>query len=134
MMRKCKEVCDILYDWWHIGVNKNQELSCWALQIPPTTIVFNKGKKGERYASITVLTFVNFQARQAFLNMCMSWSSPSTWKDETETKSKIRTAPSSPDFQRQLEVPLRTVHKLLNTKFHNLVFITLWKFFTVMYP
>jgi hypothetical protein len=134
MMRKSQGVTDVLLQWWNYDTQKNPELICWALQVPPTTIVFNKGSKKERYAAITVLTFVNFQARQGFLNTYMTYSPQFTWKDGTETKAKIRTAPSSPDFQRQLEVPLRTVHRLLNTKFDKMQFVTLWKSLTVMYP
>ena len=134
MMRKSQGVTDVLIQWWNYDTHKNPELICWALQVPPTTIVFNRGSKKERYASITVLTFVNFQARQGFLNTYMSYSPQFTWADQTESKAKIRTAPSSPDFQRQLEVPLRTVHRLLNTKFDKMQFVTLWKSLTVMYP
>jgi len=135
MCREVRGLKDLLREWYKYNVDNSPELITHVLQVPPTTLVFRRGQN-VRYGAITILTFTNFDARQEFLNVFMGWQPHFEWSDQHRTSNKIRSAPASPDFQRQLEVPLRTVHKVLNTapNTKGMQFITLWKSLTVMQP
>jgi len=135
MCREVRGLKDLLREWYKYNVDNSPELITHILQVPPTTLVFRRGQH-VRYGAITILTFTNFDARQEFLNVFMGWQPHFEWSDQHRTSNKIRSAPASPDFQRQLEVPLRTVHKVLNTAptTKGMQFITLWKSLTVMEP
>ena len=136
MCRECKDLKKLLMEWYKYDVDDKQELITHILQVPPTTLSFKQRFGQIKYGPITILTFTNFDARQAFLNTYMGWQPHYEWSDNQRTNNKIRSAPASPDFQRQLEVPLRTVHKVLNTapRTKGKQFITLWKTLTVMEP
>jgi hypothetical protein len=136
MCRECKGLCSLLFKWYKYEVDKDPTTITHILQVPPTTLSYPRrfGQKG--YSPITILTFTNFDARQEYLNTFMGWQPAFEWSDGTRTDKRIRSAPASPDFQRQLEVPLRTIHKVLNNapNTKGKQFITLWKSLTVMTP
>ncbi len=119
-------------DWGGYDIDKDNKDVVWVLQTPPLTC----RKQKENYAPVAILTFVNFPARQAFMNTFAGWTPTFYRSDGSVTTKKIRSAPAGLDFQRQLEVPLRTVHKLLNihkdTKGKQ--FISLWWALTAMEP
>jgi len=136
MCREVETLRKLLFTWYAYDVDKDPTLITHILQIPPTTLSY-PGRNGyPRFSPITILTFTNFDARQEFLKTYMGWQPEFEWSNGHRTDKKIRTAPASPDFQRQLEVPLRTVHKVLNTAptTKGKQFVTLWKTLTVMEP
>ena len=136
MCREAPGLAKLLFQWYKYDVQNDPTTITHILQVPPTTLSYGGRFGVPRYSPITILTFTNFDARQDFLKTFMGWQPSFEWSNGQRTDKKIRSAPASPDFQRQLEVPLRTIHKVLNTapNTKGQQFVTLWKTLTVMQP
>lgn len=105
-----------------------------ALSIDPVTPPSATGG----HSGITILHFKAWEVRQSFLEAFGGTSgAPLYWDPNTPVPNKhIRCTPSSPQFQRKLESPLRVVLQVLNQDPHhpNPQLTILWKTLTVMDP
>ena len=104
-----------------------------ALSMDPVTPPASNGHSG-----VTILHFKAWDVRQAFLdNFGGTSGTPLYWDPTSPVPNKhIRCSPSSPQFQRKLEAPLRVILQALNQdRAHpNPQLTILWKTLTVMSP
>lgn len=104
-----------------------------ALSLDPVTPPSTTG-----YSGITILHFKAWDVRQAFLEAHgRSSGAPLYWDPTSPVPNKhIRCTPSSPQFQRKLEAPLRVVLQVINQdpQHPNPQLTILWKTLTVMEP
>ena len=104
-----------------------------ALSMDPVTPPASNGHSG-----VTILHFKAWDVRQAFLDHFGGTSgTPLYWDPTTPVPNKhIRCSPSSPQFQRKLEAPLRVILQALNQDRANPnpQLTILWKTLTVMSP
>ena len=83
-----------------------------ALSVEPVTVPNGK----EWYSGMTLLTFKAFELRSAFLEKYGGSSGTPLYSDPTTpiTGKHIRVSPSSPQWQRKLEAPIRVLLQVLN--------------------
>ena len=90
------------------------------------------------WSAMTMLHFKSFDMRSAFLEKYGgSGGTPIYTDDHTAIPNKhVRVSPSSPQWQRKLEAPLRVILACLNehSEFHGKAFTILWKTLTIMAP
>ncbi|CAE7037861.1 unnamed protein product [Symbiodinium sp. CCMP2592] len=101
----------------------------------PTTIPAKDGF----FSTMTLLTFKSWDTRQAFIQRYGGSSGVPVYKDEaTPVHGKhVRVAPSSPQWQRKLEAPLRIVMGCINKHPDHAAqtkLTILWKSLTIMAP
>ncbi|CAE7328939.1 unnamed protein product, partial [Symbiodinium sp. CCMP2456] len=118
--------------------NATDSCNLWylsALQVDPGTPPAGEGK----WSSATTLLFKSWDLRRAFMGVYSSGGTP-LWRDGAAVKGyHVRCAPSSPQFQRKLELPLRVILNLYST-YKELQGTTpgqltiLWRTLTMMAP
>ena len=94
--------------------NATDSCNLWylsALQVDPSTPPAGEGK----WSTATTLLFKAWDLRRAFMGVYSSGGTP-VWRDGAPVRGyHVRCAPSSPQFQRKLELPLRVILKLYST-------------------
>ena len=105
-----------------------------ALSVEPVTVPNGK----EWYSGMTLLTFKAFELRSAFLEKYGGSSGTPLYSDPTTpiTGKHIRVSPSSPQWQRKLEAPIRVLLQVLNKHADHTgkSLVILWKTLTLMEP
>ena len=94
--------------------NATDSCNLWylsALQVDPSTPPAGEGK----WSSATTLLFKAWDLRRAFMGVYSSGGTP-VWREGAPVRGyHVKCAPSSPQFQRKLELPLRVILKLYST-------------------
>ena len=107
-------------------------LNC--LQSDPSTPPAGEG----RWSAITILSFKSWDLRSAFMEAHGGATGIPLYRDErTPIRGHhIRATPSSPQFQRKLELPIRVILHVLNNvdDAQSNQVVILWKTLTVMSP
>ena len=105
-----------------------------ALSVEPVTVPNGR----EWFSGMTLLTFKAFDLRSAFLEKYGGTGGTPLYTDESTpiTGKHIRVSPSSPQWQRKLEAPIRVLLQVLNKhQDHTGKSLTiLWKTLTLMEP
>ena len=116
----------------HTATEGNRWLN--ALSVKPVTVPNGK----EWYSGMTLLTFKAFELRSAFLEKYGGSSGTPLYSDSTTpiTGKHIRVSPSSPQWQRKLEAPIRVLLQVLNKHADHTgkSLVILWKTLTLMEP
>ena len=90
------------------------------------------------YSTMTTLLFKSWDTRQAFMSKFGGQTGVPLWRDSQTavTGKHIRTTPSSPQYQRKLELPLRVILDIINTApaLQGQQVVILWKTLTIMQP
>ena len=104
-----------------------------ALQSDPSTPPSGKG-----WSNITILNFKSWDLRKEFMSYFGGSGGSPYWKDSSThlRGHHIRATPSSPQFQRKLEAPLRVVLSVINKSNPRgpPQMTILWKTLTIMSP
>ena len=94
--------------------NASDSCTLWyfsALQTDPSTPPAGEGK----WSGVTTLLFRSWDLRKAFMAVHGGGSGVPLWKDGAPVKGyHIRATPSSPQFQRKLELPVRVLLRMYN--------------------
>ncbi|CAE7421778.1 unnamed protein product [Symbiodinium natans] len=92
----------------------------------------------QKWSSVTLLSFKSWDLRKAFMEAYGGTQGTPLYKDARTPvpRHHIRATPSSPQFQRKLEIPIRVLLQALNLKEETepRQVVILWKTLTVMSP
>ena len=136
MLQQAPKIRTFLEARGHLTDHNAQETHRWfnVFAVEPVTVPQGDGF----WSAMTMLHFKSFDLRSAFLEKFGgSGGTPIYSDDHTAIPNKhVRVSPSSPQWQRKLEAPLRVILACLNEheEYHGKTFTILWKTLTIMAP
>ncbi|OLP95096.1 hypothetical protein AK812_SmicGene22815 [Symbiodinium microadriaticum] len=136
MLQQVPKIRTFLEARGHLTDHNAQETHRWfnVFAVEPVTVPQGDGF----WSAMTMLHFKSFDLRSAFLEKFGgSGGTPIYSDDQTAIPNKhVRVSPSSPQWQRKLEAPLRVILACLNEheEYHGKTFTILWKTLTIMAP
>ena len=136
MLGQVEEVKQFLFQRQYNASDECQLYYLSALQMDPSTPPAGETK----WSTVTTILFKSWDLRRAYMNTFGGGKGTPLWKDGKAVQGfHIRSTPSSPQFQRKLELPIRVVLYLLN-KHAEMQATTpeplsiLWRTLTIMSP
>ena len=135
MLSQCPKIVTFLQDRaYNTDHSANLMVFLNVLAVEPTTDPQQAGF----YSTMTLLTFKSWQTRSAFLERFGGSDGTPLYTSETTPQPghHIRVSPSSPQWQRKLESPLRVIIAAINDhpEHQDASLIILWKTLTLMAP
>ena len=111
MLGQVEDVKQFLFQRQYNASDSCQLYYLSALQTDPSTPPAGENK----WSTVSTIVFKSWDLRKAYMNVFGGGKGTPLWKDGKAVQGfHIRSTPSSPQFQRKLELPIRVVLFLLN--------------------